>query len=271
MISRPEPPAAEASAMMSLRTATRLLSGLAILFSLAPTVEALIVGPDLPDRIATHFGWNGVADGWMAKDTAGVVFGTVTLLVVLPLGFLPRIIDLLPDSMINLPNGDFWLSVDRREATRDLLACSCAAFAAGTTAFVGWSQHLLLQANPLPAPPRLEASFGWGSGSTWYCPFSAPWYWSHASDVRRACRGRVTRPESRRVARAAPHAGQRAWLQGPGTRPASSRGLGGSGPELRPRLGLPRRLLPGLAAPVPAPDLLPRVLTARVGTARPVG
>ncbi|PKL83061.1 MAG: hypothetical protein CVV24_06970 [Ignavibacteriae bacterium HGW-Ignavibacteriae-3] len=70
---------------------------------------------NLPDRVASHFNITGRADGWMSKES----FLIVELSVIIPLsGFFYAIIHFLPkfpDSLINLPNKEFWLGEERRE------------------------------------------------------------------------------------------------------------------------------------------------------------
>jgi uncharacterized membrane protein len=75
----------------------------------------------LPDRIASHFDFNNRADGWMKKEsfliieTAVILFLSAMFFSIIH--FLPR----FPDSMINLPNKEYWLkSENREEAFRKL-------------------------------------------------------------------------------------------------------------------------------------------------------
>ena len=151
--------------MLSRRAVTQFFVALAILLPLGAAVESLIFAPELPERIATHFDWRGHADGWMAKRDAFLVFGIVFLVVVLPLALMPLLIRFLPDSKISLPHRDHWLSEEHREETREYLAAWCAAFAAGTSGFLAWMQHLLLTANLHVEHPRLDPGFGWALGA----------------------------------------------------------------------------------------------------------
>lgn len=69
----------------------------------------------LPDRVASHFNIMNQADSWMSKESfliielsltiflAGIFYGIIY--------FLPK----FPDSIINLPNKEFWLSKEKRE------------------------------------------------------------------------------------------------------------------------------------------------------------
>ena len=88
--------------------------------------------PRLPDLVGTHFNAQGVADHLMSK-TAYAIW-EIGLLVGHPL-FLIGIAYVgryLPDSLQNMPNKEYWLHPDRREAVfRDMtrlviwIACLC--------------------------------------------------------------------------------------------------------------------------------------------------
>ena len=87
-----------------------------VLFA-ACVVHALYYYPQLPDVVASHFGASGKPDAWTSKG----VFLTVYLVSVGMNGiiFLGIVfgIQKMPDSMLNLPNKDFWLAEERRQET----------------------------------------------------------------------------------------------------------------------------------------------------------
>ena len=72
----------------------------------------------LPERMATHFGGGGEANGWMSRSADLVFFGGLG--VGLPLFFivLSLVIGLVPTRFVNLPHREYWLSPERREQTR---------------------------------------------------------------------------------------------------------------------------------------------------------
>lgn len=74
-----------------------------------------------PDTVASHFGANGLPDGWMSKPAFFAFYlAIVGLCTAMFLGIhfgLPR----LPVSMINLPNKDYWLAPERRQQAFDFL------------------------------------------------------------------------------------------------------------------------------------------------------
>jgi uncharacterized membrane protein len=69
----------------------------------------------LPERVASHFGANGEANGWMSRSgylwfVAGMGVGLP--LFIIGLSFLSKF---FPISMVNVPNKEFWLAPGRRE------------------------------------------------------------------------------------------------------------------------------------------------------------
>ncbi|AXH97441.1 DUF1648 domain-containing protein [Ornithinimicrobium avium] len=52
-------------------------TGVLVLCAVAYVVLAAVLAGDLPERVATHFGADGVADGWMSRGAALIVGGLV--------------------------------------------------------------------------------------------------------------------------------------------------------------------------------------------------
>lgn len=71
----------------------------------------------LPGQIASHFNAAGEADGWMSKNAFFIFEGVILLIILAEFTVLPFLIKKMPDSLINLPNKDFWLALDRRSET----------------------------------------------------------------------------------------------------------------------------------------------------------
>lgn len=73
--------------------------------------------PNLPERMASHFNQAGEANDWTSKNSF-VVFEAILLLFILSeFILLPLIIEKSPDSLINLPNKEYWLAAERRAET----------------------------------------------------------------------------------------------------------------------------------------------------------
>jgi hypothetical protein len=115
----------------------------------------LISGGRLPASVASHFGFAGHADAFMPRPlylTTMCAFaaGLPMLLVALPTWIARR----WPRAL-NLPNRDYWLAPQRREATTQALTSYFVTFGVALSlllAFVHWE---VVQAN-LRAPPTLD-------------------------------------------------------------------------------------------------------------------
>ncbi|GAB4460160.1 MAG: DUF1648 domain-containing protein [Armatimonadaceae bacterium] len=113
--------------------------------------------PQLPERIASHFGPNGQADGWMSKDSFALFnLGMITFLVLIFQG-VSVMMRKLPAEMINLPNKEYWLAPERRAETIARSSAQMSWFGIATCALFIAIMHLTFQAN-LDGSFRLPAS-----------------------------------------------------------------------------------------------------------------
>lgn len=83
--------------------------------------ELAFAWPWLPERVATHFAPSGAPNGWSTRyGLIGIVlqFVAIAAAVLFTAGALAR----LPDSLINLPNKDYWLSPERRNSTLNAIS-----------------------------------------------------------------------------------------------------------------------------------------------------
>ena len=108
----------------------------------------------LPERVASHFGAGGAANGFMPQSGYRqfmLVFAVgVPLAVVLLISGLPR---LFP-GLVNIPNRDYWLAPDQREASLDFLVRHGYLFGCLLVIFICVVHGLVLLANT-HSPPRL--------------------------------------------------------------------------------------------------------------------
>jgi uncharacterized membrane protein len=143
--------------MFGLRSKVILLIGLYVLLA------AVAVGtePLLPARTATHFNVRGVPDGWMSRraQTASIL-GIAAFLVFTTVGPL-SLVRYFSDSAINLPNREYWLAPERREATFERLTAIGILLACLSVALMIALQILVVRAN-LRTPASLPASEGFG-------------------------------------------------------------------------------------------------------------
>lgn len=115
-------------------------------------------GSSLPPVVASHFVAGGAADGFMPRDAylrlmLAVAVGLPLVQAVL-IGGITR---LLPERLINLPNGDYWLAPERRRQTLDYLGDQGNYFALLLCAFLSFVHWLVMRANALQ-PPRFPES-----------------------------------------------------------------------------------------------------------------
>lgn len=113
--------------------------------------------PLLPERVATHFGAHGEANGWLTREghvrfMLGFGLGLSGFLIVLLHG-----VRFLPARALNLPDADFWRSPGHfPEACRTVARWSWL-LGALQLLFLGLLNETLVAANQL-SPPRLPGA-----------------------------------------------------------------------------------------------------------------
>ena len=110
-------------------------------------VQVWMCSPNLPKRVASHFGPNGEADSWMPKTSfiglhVGLQAACAALLVA-----IARFGSYLPDSLLNMPHKDYWLHPDRRHETLEYTEALLTCIAGLTAVFLAGVFHLVYQAN----------------------------------------------------------------------------------------------------------------------------
>jgi signal transduction histidine kinase len=106
----------------------------------------------LPPHVASHFNFYGDADGWMARETMLLLMGAVG--AGLPLFIVASVFltQFLPNSVINLPNRDYWLSPERRASTHRWLLSSAQWMACLIVLLMMALHVLVVCANRQPRP-----------------------------------------------------------------------------------------------------------------------
>jgi uncharacterized membrane protein len=131
-----------------------LAAGLIIAAAIFTGVDMARMYPLLPEKVASHFDAAGAASDWSTKQQfvglAGVTFAVLALL----LCTLPVILRITPPSLINLPNKDYWLGPEQRDATFRFLTTWMLWFAALTLWLLAIVFHAVMVAN-LQQQPRL--------------------------------------------------------------------------------------------------------------------
>ncbi|MBC8138415.1 MAG: DUF1648 domain-containing protein [Fibrella sp.] len=109
--------------------------------------QILMLGPLLPERVASHFGANGVADGFMSREMFLLFQWAITGFIAALFIGLPLLIHITPEDAINLPNKRYWLAPERRDSTFSYLADRFFAFGAATLALLVSVLQLVYEAN----------------------------------------------------------------------------------------------------------------------------
>jgi len=103
--------------------------------------------PKLPNRMASHFGFNGQPNGWTSKlEFLGMMLSLQLGLAIFMLA-LTRIIRKLPISMVNIPHREYWLDENRADETLAWLGENLNWINAATCFFLMAIFYMTLQAN----------------------------------------------------------------------------------------------------------------------------
>ncbi|MBI1216715.1 MAG: DUF1648 domain-containing protein [Alphaproteobacteria bacterium] len=116
--------------------------------------------PQLPRRVATHFGGGGIPNGWMTKEAfRNFYLGFLLFLpgVMAGSGLLFRI---MPPRLINLPHKGYWLAPERRAQTVGKLQRDMNGFSVIVAAFIVALHQLVIMAN-LAYPVRMDNTLIW--------------------------------------------------------------------------------------------------------------
>jgi len=105
----------------------------------------------MPERVASHFNAQGIANGWMPKDALlwtniGIYF------------FMAALFTLIPVQWMNFPNRSYWLAPERAAATEALMSASYSRMGAATIIFLILVMQMVYQAN-LTSSPSLGRGF----------------------------------------------------------------------------------------------------------------
>ena len=122
----------------------------------AALAECALAYAQLPGRMASHFRASGAANGWMPKPAFFAVYAAMICVSALVGFFAPRSIEGKSSDRINLPNKEYWLAPERRDATFAFFRKSFAWYGCGLLLMLVLAMGLAIQAN-FSAPPRMPA------------------------------------------------------------------------------------------------------------------
>lgn len=118
----------------------------------------------LPLRVASHFGADGVANGWSSRESYVWTLIVILTVCTLTMAGTAAIIRITPTNLVNLPHREYWLAPERREAT--IGAVERFGFVmAGLTSLLFLAIHLLTVAANESQPAVLSGVVWWLLGA----------------------------------------------------------------------------------------------------------
>jgi uncharacterized membrane protein len=126
-----------------------------ILIFLANAILVLFSLAILPDRVAIHFGLGGTPDGWATNLTSTLMMLVMHILIFCSLYFSPRLLTVVPNRWISLPNRDYWLRPEHRSQAVEKFSQYMWQFGTALFLFMFLVGLLTLKAN-LSDPVRLD-------------------------------------------------------------------------------------------------------------------
>jgi uncharacterized membrane protein len=118
-----------------------------VLLAVAAVVQNAYYWQRLPEKVATHFNWQGMPDAWMSKRNAVIVMGGFQLGMPFFLLATTALASWLPSSMVNIPHREYWLHPDRRASSLRYANNSMAWIAVAVSVFGIGVNHLTFIAN----------------------------------------------------------------------------------------------------------------------------
>jgi uncharacterized membrane protein len=135
-------------------TGTRIPRMIFFAVTLAAVAQCVLDFPALPDRLASHFGASGLANGWMTKPQFFISYGLLFLPALFVEFLVGRKVGLQPVDRLRLPNKQYWLAPDRRAETIAYFESFFAWYGCAVLLVEVLAMGLAMHAN-FDAPPRL--------------------------------------------------------------------------------------------------------------------
>jgi uncharacterized membrane protein len=110
-------------------------------------LQCLYYYPRLPQIVAAHFDGVGKANGWSSKQSFFAVFLILDAVMSLVFFVLPRTLRRTPESFINIPHRDYWLSPQRKEQALAILEQEINWFGIAILIMLLWTLQLTINAN----------------------------------------------------------------------------------------------------------------------------
>jgi len=118
----------------------------------------------LPLRVASHFGADGVANGWSSRESYVWTLIVILTAVTLMMAGTAALVRITPTNLVNLPHREYWLAAERREATIGAVQ-RFGFIMAGLTSLLFLAIHLLTVAANESQPAVLSGAVWWLLGA----------------------------------------------------------------------------------------------------------
>ena len=127
----------------------------------------------LPDSVATHFGANHQANGWMSRN--GYLFFMLGFMIGIS-SFVSFVVGTLPRKFprwTNMPNRDYWLSAERREESLGYLSAHGKRLGCLIVLMMLAMHYIILKANhaqppTLPLPVFMSVVLSFALAVLWW-------------------------------------------------------------------------------------------------------
>ena len=123
-----------------------------LLLAAAGVVQLLHYYPLLPDTMASHFDGTGRPDGFQSRDAFFALSALMLMLTVVIFGGLGVLFRTIPSKWFNLPNRDYWLAPERREATIETISGQMEWFGAASLALYLFVIQMVVETNRTNEP-----------------------------------------------------------------------------------------------------------------------
>lgn len=123
-----------------------------VLLSVWAFIQNLVYMSYLPERVAIHFGANGVADNWLDRGQATGMMIALQVLMPWVLVAIATGVKHMPSSMVNIPHREYWLHPERRRATLAYVVGMISFIAVLESILISVMNHLSFTANRTGQP-----------------------------------------------------------------------------------------------------------------------
>jgi uncharacterized membrane protein len=123
-----------------------------LLLAAAGIVQILHYYPSMPERMASHFDGSGRPNGFQSRDAFFALSAAMMATTVVMFGGLGPLFRRIPSKWFNLPNRDYWLAPERREATIEHMSSQLEWLGAATLALYLWVIQMVVATNRTSEP-----------------------------------------------------------------------------------------------------------------------